>query len=374
MARTAKQTRVVGARIARAAGELRDAGAAAARPAQLREVAHQHVPLRGEERHIDEARDQRLEPCRRVDDLDVVDARAPSLDGSVDEARLVAVDQQQPGMAQSRRHCVGRRARLARPARARGSGRVKPLTARPRRPTWSTPTRDILISTDEVAARLGSDDLHLIEVDEDTAAYERGHIPGALALHWRDELQSHDSRDVVAKEGFEALMGARGIDENTEVVLYGGNNNWFAAYGYWYFKLYGHENVRLMDGGRKKWELEQRPLTTDVPTPKQTTYTAKPVNKAIRALRDEVIASVHKTPMVDVRSPEEYSGALAAPAHLPQEQAQRSGHIPGALNIPWSRAANEDGTFKSADELRALYLEFGQAERGRRTDRVLPHR
>ena len=223
---------------------------------------------------------------------------------------------------------------------------------------------NILISTDEVAARLGSDGLHLIEVDEDTAAYDRGHIAGALPLHWRDELQSHDSRDVVAKEGFEALMGARGIDENTEVVLYGGNNNWFAAYGYWYFKLYGHENVRLMDGGRKKWELEERPLTTDVPTPTATTYTAKPADQAIRALRDEVIASVRKAPMVDVRSPEEYSGALAAPAHLPQEQAQRSGHIPGALNIPWSRAANEDGTFRSADELRALYLDSGKLSAG----------
>ena len=223
---------------------------------------------------------------------------------------------------------------------------------------------NILISTDEVAARLGNADLHLIEVDEDTAAYERGHLQGALPLNWRDELQSHDSRDVVAQEGFEALMGARGIDENTEVVLYGGNNNWFAEYGYWYFKLYGHENVRLMNGGRKKWELEQRPLTTDVPTPTPTAYKAKPVNKAIRALRDEVIAAVRKTPMIDVRSPEEYSGALAAPAHLPQEQAQRSGHIPGALNIPWSRAANEDGTFRSADELRGLYLDSGKLSAG----------
>jgi thiosulfate/3-mercaptopyruvate sulfurtransferase len=216
---------------------------------------------------------------------------------------------------------------------------------------------DILISTAEVAERLGNDDLHVIEVDEDTAAYERGHIPGALALHWRDELQSHDSRDVVAQEGFEALMGARGIDENTEVILYGGNNNWFAAYGFWYFRLYGHEKVRLMDGGRKKWELEQRPLTTDVPTPSPRTYKAKPANRAIRAMRDEVIEQVSKTPMIDVRSPEEYSGVLAAPAHLPQEQAQRNGHIPGAINIPWSRAANEDGTFRTADELRALYLE-----------------
>ncbi len=219
---------------------------------------------------------------------------------------------------------------------------------------------NILLSTEEVAARLGKADLRLIEVDEDTAAYERGHLQGALPLNWREELQSRDSRDVVAQEGFEALMGARGIDENTEVALYGGNNNWFAAYGYWYFKLYGHENVRLMNGGRKKWELEQRPLTTDMPSPTPTTYKAKPVNRGIRALRDEVIAAVRKTPMIDVRSPEEYSGALAAPAHLPQEQAQRSGHIPGALNIPWSRAANEDGTFRTADELHALYLDSGK--------------
>ncbi|MDQ6846744.1 MAG: sulfurtransferase [Candidatus Dormibacteraeota bacterium] len=218
----------------------------------------------------------------------------------------------------------------------------------------------MLLSTEEVAARLGKADLRLIEVDEDTAAYERGHLQGALPLNWREELQSRDSRDVVAQEGFEALMGARGIDENTEVALYGGNNNWFAAYGYWYFKLYGHENVRLMNGGRKKWELEQRPLTTDMPSPTPTTYKAKPVNRGIRALRDEVIAAVRKTPMIDVRSPEEYSGALAAPAHLPQEQAQRSGHIPGALNIPWSRAANEDGTFRTADELHALYLDSGK--------------
>lgn len=158
---------------------------------------------------------------------------------------------------------------------------------------------NILISTDEVAARLGSADLHLIEVDEDTAAYERGHLQGALPLNWRDELQRHDSRDVVAQEGFEALMAARGIDENTEVVLYGGNNNWFAAYGYWYFKLYGHDHVRLMNGGRKRWELEQRPLATDVPSPTPTTYTAKPINQTIRALRDEVIAVVGTTPMID---------------------------------------------------------------------------
>ncbi len=224
---------------------------------------------------------------------------------------------------------------------------------------------EILISTDEVAARLGDPTLHLVEVDEDTAAYSQGHIPGAVALNWRDELQHARSRDVVDKAGFEKLLGERGIDENTEVILYGGNNNWFAAYAYWYFKYYGHKNVRLMNGGRKKWELEGRDLSTDTPDVKPTTYTAKEPDRAIRASRDEVITQTRKTPMIDVRSPEEYAGVLAAPAHLPQELAQRKGHIPGALNIPWSRAANEDGTFKSPEELRALYIEqAGISERG----------
>ena len=216
---------------------------------------------------------------------------------------------------------------------------------------------DALASTAGVAARLGSDDLHIIEVDEDTSAYDRGHVPGAFALNWRTELQSSGARDVVDQRGFEALMGARGIDEDTEVILYGGNNNWFAAYAFWYFRLYGHRNVRLMDGGRKKWELEQRPLSTDVPVAAPRTYHAQPLDTSIRARRDEVIAQIRAIPMIDVRSPEEFSGALAAPAHLPQEQAQRNGHIPGATNVPWSRAANEDGTFKSADELRALYID-----------------
>ncbi|HYL70015.1 MAG TPA: sulfurtransferase [Candidatus Dormibacteraeota bacterium] len=215
----------------------------------------------------------------------------------------------------------------------------------------------ILISTEEVAAQLGDPSLHIVEVDEDTTAYEKGHIPGAVALNWRDELQSKRSRDVVEKDGFEQLLGSRGIDENAEIVLYGGNNNWFAAYAYWYLKYYGHERVRLMDGGRKKWELEGRELTTDAPDVKPATYRAKDPDHSIRARRDEVIAQTGKTPMVDVRSPEEYSGVLAAPAHLPQETAQRSGHIPGAVNIPWSRAANEDGTFKPAEELHALYIE-----------------
>ena len=214
-----------------------------------------------------------------------------------------------------------------------------------------------LISTEEVAARLGSPDLHLVEVDEDTTAYDRGHIPGAVDVNWRDELQHPASRDVVDQAGFEALLGSRGITDQDEVILYGGNNNWFAAYAYWYFKLYGHDRVRLMDGGRKKWELEGRPLTEERPKVSRVTYRAKSPDASIRAARDEVIAKVRRTPMVDVRSPEEFTGVLAAPAHLPQEVAQRKGHIPGATNVPWSRAANEDGTFKSADELRALYQE-----------------
>jgi thiosulfate/3-mercaptopyruvate sulfurtransferase len=216
---------------------------------------------------------------------------------------------------------------------------------------------DILVSTEEVARRLGDSELHLIEVDEDTTAYEKGHIPGAVALDWRNELQNPNSRDVVDKPGFEALLGSRGIDEKSEVILYGGNNNWFACYAYWYFKYYGHENLKLMDGGRKKWEIEGRQLTTERPVITPKTYRAKEPDRSIRASRDEVISKLQRVPMIDVRSPEEYSGELAAPAHLPQEAAQRTGHIPGAVNIPWSRAANEDGTFKPAEELRALYFE-----------------
>ncbi len=215
----------------------------------------------------------------------------------------------------------------------------------------------ILVSTDEVERRLGDPDLHLLEVDEDTTAYERGHIPGAVALHWRDDLQRRDARDVVAADEFARLLGERGIGEGDEVVLYGGNNNWFAAYAYWYLKYYGHRRVRLMDGGRKKWELEGRPLTTEVPRPAPVGYAPQPPNQEIRAFRDDVVASIGRVSMIDVRSPEEFSGVLAAPAHLPQEQAQRNGHIPGARNVPWSRATNPDGTFRSVEELRHLYLE-----------------
>jgi len=216
---------------------------------------------------------------------------------------------------------------------------------------------EVLMSTAEVAERLGDPTLHIVEIDEDSSAYARNHIPGAVALDWRADLQRSDARDVVDQATFEKLLGERGIAQDSEVVLYGGNNNWFAAYGYWYFKLYGHDRVRLMDGGRKKWELEERPLTDEAPAVQPATYMARPVDTSIRAFRDEVIASLGHVPLIDVRSPEEFSGVLAAPAHLPQEQAQRNGHIPGARNVPWSRATTDTGAFRPADELRAIYID-----------------
>jgi thiosulfate/3-mercaptopyruvate sulfurtransferase len=216
---------------------------------------------------------------------------------------------------------------------------------------------DALVSTDWVAEHLNDGTIKLVEVDEDTDAYEKGHISGAASFHWRNELQDPVQRDFVDQSHFEKLLGAKGIGNGDLVVLYGGNNNWFAAYAYWYLKVYGHANVKLMNGGRKKWELEGRELTSEKPAVTPTTYTAQPADASIRALRDEVINGVGKTPMVDVRSPDEFIGKLAAPAHLPQEQAQRKGHIPGAKNVPWSKSANEDGTFKSIDELKALYQE-----------------
>jgi thiosulfate/3-mercaptopyruvate sulfurtransferase len=216
---------------------------------------------------------------------------------------------------------------------------------------------DALVATDWVAQHLNDATFKLIEVDEDTDAYEKSHIPGALSLHWRNELQDPVVRNFADKGQFEQLLGKKGIGNGDLVVLYGGNNNWFSAYAYWYFKVYGHDNVKLMNGGRKKWELEGRELTGEKPAVSATSYQAKEADSTIRALRDEVIAKVGKTPMVDVRSPDEFSGKLAAPAHLPQEQAQRKGHIPGAKNVPWSKAANEDGTFKSIDDLKALYQE-----------------
>jgi thiosulfate/3-mercaptopyruvate sulfurtransferase len=216
-----------------------------------------------------------------------------------------------------------------------------------------------LVEADWVAEHLDDPTVVLVEVDEDTAAYARGHIAGAVRVDWRDDLQDPVRRDFVNKAQFEALMSARGIGNDQTVVLYGGNNNWFAAYAYWYFALYGHGDVRLLDGGRKKWELDGRELTAEVPSRAATSYTAGELNSSLRAMRDEVLASLGERNLVDVRSPDEFSGRLLAPAHLPQEQSQRAGHIPTARNIPWSKAARDDGTFRDDAELRELYADEG---------------
>jgi thiosulfate/3-mercaptopyruvate sulfurtransferase len=218
---------------------------------------------------------------------------------------------------------------------------------------------DVLVDADWVESHLADPKVVLVEVDEDTSAYEKNHISGAVRIDWRDDLQDAVRRDFVNKKQFEALLSRKGIANDDTVVLYGGNNNWFASYAYWYFKLYGHQDVRLLDGGRKKWELESRALVTEVPTRELTTYTAQDQDTSIRAFRDDVTGSIGSLNIVDVRSPDEYAGRLLAPAHLPQEQSQRAGHIPTAVSVPWSKAANDDGTFKSDDELSALYTGAG---------------
>jgi thiosulfate/3-mercaptopyruvate sulfurtransferase len=218
---------------------------------------------------------------------------------------------------------------------------------------------DVLVTADWAEENLNTPGVVLVEVDEDTSAYDGGHIAGAVKLDWKKDLQDQVRRDFVNKEQFEALLSAKGISNDDTVVLYGGNNNWFAAYAYWYFTLYGHENVKLLDGGRKKWELDGRELSKDTVTRPATTYTAKDQDTSIRAFRDEVVNSIGSKNFLDIRSPDEYAGKLLAPAHLPQEQSQRPGHIPGAVNVPWSKTANEDGTFKSDDEIKAIYDEAG---------------
>jgi len=218
---------------------------------------------------------------------------------------------------------------------------------------------EVLVTADWADSNLEAPNTVFVEVDEDTSAYDHGHIAGAVKLDWRKDLQDPVIRDFVDAQQFSKLLSDRGISNDDTVILYGGNNNWFAAYAYWYFKLYGHDNVKLLDGGRKKWELDGRPLSTDAPQRQSTSYTAKEPNNKIRAFRDEVIKAIGDKNLVDVRSPDEFSGKILAPAHLPQEQSQRPGHIPGAINVPWSKAANEDGTFKSDDDLKTLYAEAG---------------
>jgi thiosulfate/3-mercaptopyruvate sulfurtransferase len=198
-----------------------------------------------------------------------------------------------------------------------------------------------------------------VEVDEDTTAYDRGHIESAIKLDWRKDLQDPVRRDFVDREHFSDLLSARGLANEDTVILCGGNNNWFAAYAYWYFKLHGHQDVKLLDGGRKKWELDGRPLSNAAVTREATKYNAAEPDLSIRAFRDEVIAAIGNANLVDVRSPDEFTGKILAPAHLPQEQSQRPGHIPSAINVPWSRAANEDGMFKSDTELAKIYENAG---------------
>ncbi len=217
----------------------------------------------------------------------------------------------------------------------------------------------VLVDADWVEQHLDDPSTVLVEVDEDTSAYDKGHIRNAIRLDWKADLQDPVRRDFVNKDQFSQLLSSRGVSNDDTVVLYGGNNNWFAAYAFWYFKLYGHQDVKLLDGGRKKWELDSRELVDEAPERAKTAYSAQDPDLSIRAFRDEAIAAIGTLNLVDVRSPDEYAGRLLAPAHLPQEQAQRAGHIPTAANIPWSKAANDDGTFRSDGELTSLYTDAG---------------
>jgi thiosulfate/3-mercaptopyruvate sulfurtransferase len=221
--------------------------------------------------------------------------------------------------------------------------------------------KQVLVTTDWLAERLDEAGVVVAEVDETPDLYDEGHIPGAVKLHWRDDLQDPVVRDIVEKGEFERLMGSRGIGTDTTVVLYGDKNNWFAAYAYWYLKIYGHEDVRIVDGGRQKWIDEGRALTTEAPTPDSASYSAQEADESIRVRRDVVLAGLggEGRALVDVRSPQEYSGELMAPPGYEQEGASRTGHIPTAQSIPWAQAVRDDGTFKSADELRELYAAKG---------------
>jgi thiosulfate/3-mercaptopyruvate sulfurtransferase len=225
----------------------------------------------------------------------------------------------------------------------------------------SVSTSHVLVTTDWLAEHLDDPSVVVAEVDEDPDLYEDGHIPGAVKLHWKEDLQHALVRDVVPREQFERLMSERGISNDTTVVLYGDKNNWFAAYAYWYLKVYGHRDVRLLDGGRQKWIDEGRGLTIALPRPAPASYTAPELDESIRVRRDDVLAGLDDpgVVLVDVRSPQEYAGELVAPPGYEQEGASRSGHIPGARSIPWATAVRDDGTFKNLDELREIYASQG---------------
>src|SRR5262245_41490568 len=222
-------------------------------------------------------------------------------------------------------------------------------------------TKPVLVTTEWVSEHIDAADVVVAEVDENPALYDEGHIPGAVRLHWREDLQHPIERDLIERADFEKLMGGLGISNDSTVVLYGDRNNWFAAYAYWYLKIYGHGDVRVVDGGRQKWIDEDRALSTDVPSRSAGTYTASERDPSIRAFRDDVLSGLEASgrALVDVRSPQEFSGELIAPPGYEQEGAQRAGHIPTAKSIPWASAVRDDGTFKSADELKQLYGDKG---------------
>jgi thiosulfate/3-mercaptopyruvate sulfurtransferase len=220
---------------------------------------------------------------------------------------------------------------------------------------------EVLIETNELQDRLDDPKIAVVEVDEDTGAYDKGHIPGAVSIDWVDELHDVPRREFITAGQLAELLGAKGVGTDQTIVIYGGNNNWFASYAYWLFRYRGVENVKLLNGGRKKWELESRMLVQDKPEPRPAALRMGAERPDLRAFREEVMDRVASSTgaFVDVRSPEEFRGELLAPPHLPQEQAQVPGHIPGAANIPWSKAARDDGSFKPAEELRALYESEG---------------
>jgi thiosulfate/3-mercaptopyruvate sulfurtransferase len=216
--------------------------------------------------------------------------------------------------------------------------------------------KDVLVDTQWVENHLDDDSIRIVEVDENPALYAEAHIPGAIGFDWKSDLQDQVRRDFLGPEDFGALFGSRGISSDHTVVLYGDRNNWFAAYTYWYLKYYGHDAVRLINGPREKWISEGRPTSSDVPSYDAATFNAQPGDESIRAYRDEVMAAIEgDTKLVDVRSPQEFSGELIAMAGYEQEGAQRAGHIPGAASVPWAQSVREDGTFKPAEELRELY-------------------
>ena len=215
-----------------------------------------------------------------------------------------------------------------------------------------------IVSTEWVAENLGDANVRLVEVDVDTSAYDQGHISGAVGWNWSSQLNDQLTRDILTRDQMESLLGESGISNDTTVVLYGDNNNWFATYAFWQMRMYGHGDLKIMDGGRQKWIDEGREVTTDATSVEATTYSASNPDTSIRATRDYVLgvaSTDNNTGLVDVRAPEEFDGTLLAPAHLPQEGSQRGGHIPGAANIPWASAVAEDGTFKSVEELREIY-------------------